>query len=42
MTKVQAKEEVEDGVVEEAAADVAEGVVEDLKTFKKKLIKIRK
>jgi hypothetical protein len=40
-TKVQAKEEVGDGVVVEAAADVAEGVVVVLKTFKKKEIKIR-
>ena len=40
-TKVQAKEEVEDRVVVEAAADVAEGVVVDLKTFKMKEIKIR-
>lgn len=43
MTRVQAKEEVEDVVVVEAAVDVAEEVVvEDLKTFKMKEIKIKK
>jgi len=42
MTRVQAKEEVEDVVVVEAAVDVAEEVVEDLKMFKMKKIKIKK